>query len=546
MTFTREQLEVHASGRISEIFGPAFAAQDSHPRQVRMPMPPLLLADRVVGLLGEPASMRTGTIWTETDVRADSWYLHEGRMPTGILIESGQADLMLISWLGVDLHNRGDRVYRLLGCELTFHGQLPAIGETLRYEISIDGHARHGEVGLFFFHYDCKSDGELRLSVRQGQAGFFTDEELDESAGILWNPADDVPAPEAPLAGPRPGVTPASSYDDRQVAAFAEGDVMTAFGPAFLRCASHTRTPRIANGRLRLFDRVDELDLKGGPWGRGYLRATMDVTPDQWFFPGHFYNDPCMPGTLMFEGCLQTMAFYVAALGYTIDRDGWRFEPVPEQPYLLRCRGQVTPKSSSLVYEVFVSELHDGAEPMLVADLMCTVDGLRAFHCRRMALRLAPDSPLSAYDLSQIAPDAEPVAEYRGLPLRPGVAAGLRHRQPGRRVRAALCHAAAVAPRAAAAGAAVSLHQPHQLAQSPAGRHAGGGRGRNRVRHPGGRVVLRRASHRADAVVRADRSRAPAVRLAGVVRRVRRARGRRGVLPQPRWQGRAASRRSRR
>ena len=71
----------------------------------------------------------------------------------------------------------------------------------------------------------------------------------------------------------------------------------------------------------------------------------MDVTPDQWFFPGHFKNDPCMPGTLMFEGCLQTMAFYVAALGYTIDRDGWRFEPVPEQPYMLRCRGQVTPKS---------------------------------------------------------------------------------------------------------------------------------------------------------------------------------------------------------
>jgi len=415
VTFTREQLEVHASGRISEIFGPAFAAQDSHPRQVRMPMPPLLLADRVVGLLGEPASMRTGRIWTETDVRPDSWYLHEGRMPTGILIESGQADLMLISWLGVDLHNRGDRVYRLLGCELTFHGQLPAIGETLRYEISIDGHARHGEVGLFFFHYDCKSDGQLRLSVREGQAGFFTDEELDESAGVLWNPADDQPDPAAPLAGPRPGVTPAASYGEAQVAGFADGDVMAAFGPAFLRCASHTRTPRIANGRLRLFDRVDELDLQGGPWGRGYLRATMDVTPEAWFFPGHFYNDPCMPGTLMFEGCLQTMAFYVAALGYTIDRDGWRFEPVPEQPYLLRCRGQVTPKSRTLVYEVFVSELHDGAEPMLVADLMCTVDGLRAFHCRRMALRLTPDAPLSAYDLSQIAPDAEPVAEYDGF-----------------------------------------------------------------------------------------------------------------------------------
>ena len=36
-----------------------------------------------------------------------------------------------------------------------------------------------------------------------------------------------------------------------------------------------------------------------------------------------------MPGTLMFEGCLQAMAFYLAALGFTLDRDGWRFEPVP-------------------------------------------------------------------------------------------------------------------------------------------------------------------------------------------------------------------------
>ena len=41
--------------------------------------------------------MGTGTIWTETDVRADSWYLDTtGRMPAGIMIEAGQADLLLI------------------------------------------------------------------------------------------------------------------------------------------------------------------------------------------------------------------------------------------------------------------------------------------------------------------------------------------------------------------------------------------------------------------------------------------------------------------
>ena len=57
-------------------------------RQVRMPEPPLLLADRVTGLDAEPGSMGKGTIWTETDVTHDAWYMHDGRMPAGIMIES--------------------------------------------------------------------------------------------------------------------------------------------------------------------------------------------------------------------------------------------------------------------------------------------------------------------------------------------------------------------------------------------------------------------------------------------------------------------------
>src|SRR5678815_359166 len=58
--FTREQLEIHASGRISTIFGSHFAAQDEYVRQVRMPEPPLLLVDRVTSLEGEPLSMGRG------------------------------------------------------------------------------------------------------------------------------------------------------------------------------------------------------------------------------------------------------------------------------------------------------------------------------------------------------------------------------------------------------------------------------------------------------------------------------------------------------
>ncbi|MDP6265121.1 MAG: hypothetical protein QGG98_07745, partial [Pseudomonadales bacterium] len=100
--FNREELEVLAGGKISTVFGPLFEQQDQYEVQVRMPEPPLLLCDRVLGIEGEAGSMGTGTIWTETDVLEDSWYLHNRRMPGGIFIEAGQADLLLISWLGID------------------------------------------------------------------------------------------------------------------------------------------------------------------------------------------------------------------------------------------------------------------------------------------------------------------------------------------------------------------------------------------------------------------------------------------------------------
>ena len=101
-----------------------------------------------------------------------------GRMPAGIMIESGQADLMLISYLGIDVITDGDRAYRLLGCELMYHDDLPQVGDTLCYDIHVDGHAKHGDVRLFFFHYDCRINNAPRLTVREGQAGFFTKEEL--------------------------------------------------------------------------------------------------------------------------------------------------------------------------------------------------------------------------------------------------------------------------------------------------------------------------------------------------------------------------------
>jgi acyl transferase domain-containing protein/3-hydroxymyristoyl/3-hydroxydecanoyl-(acyl carrier protein) dehydratase/1-acyl-sn-glycerol-3-phosphate acyltransferase len=414
--FSRADLEVLASGSISSIFGPEFANQDRYDRQCRMPEPPLLLADRVTGIDAVHHSMDTGIIWTETDVRHDSWYLHQGRMPTGIVIESGQADLLLISWLGIDALARGERVYRLLGCEATYHGELPKPGDTLVYEIHIDGHAEQGDVRLFFFHYDCRINGELRISVRHGQAGFFTYEELANSGGILWDAKGAPHETTGPLDPPLV-ICEKSSFTAEEVRAFSEGDAYACFGKGFERAQTHVRTPRIQNGPMRLLDRVTDFDPRGGPWGRGYLRAESTLSADDWFLQGHFKNDHCMPGTLILEGCVQAMSFYLCAMGYSIDRDGWRFEPVPGQKSPMRCRGQAGPTSKVIVYEIFIHEVSGGAIPMVKVDMLCTVDGRKAFHGERVGIRLVPAWPLDDWREAPVAPQTAHLRARQIAPL---------------------------------------------------------------------------------------------------------------------------------
>ena len=393
----KRQLEIHSSGAISDLFGPLFEAQDGRVIQCRMPEPPLLLADRVTGIDATPGELGTGTIWTETDVVADAWYLNDGYMPTGFMIESGQADLMLISYMGIDLITTHDRAYRLLGCTLTYHGDLPSAGDTLQYEIRITGHAKHGDIRLFFFEYDCLVDGERRLTVRDGQAGFFSPEELANALGVLWTPEGAMSdlAPDARVDAPAIRGTK-SKFSKADVIAFSEGRTVDCFGPAFSWAQTHTRTPKIQSGDHLFIDEVTTFDPAGGPWGRGFMRCETAIADDAWFFDGHFKNDPCMPGNFMVEACIEALSFYLAALGFTTKLDGWRFQPLPGQPFELKCRGEINPRTKSVVYEVNVEEVWNGPHPTVIADVIGFVDGHAAFHAHRIGVELTPSWPLTS------------------------------------------------------------------------------------------------------------------------------------------------------
>lgn len=396
--FTRSDLEILASGQISSVLGSVFQQQDFYTIQCRMPEPPLLLCDRVLGIEGQAGTLGKGTIWTETDVRYDSWYLHQNHMPAGIMIESGQADLLLISWMGIDFMNRGERAYRLLGCDLTYLGGLPKVGDTLRYEISIDEHAHQGDVRLFFFHYQCYVNDEIRLLVRNGQAGFFTKEELNNAVGVVWEPktADYVLQPQMRYPDKK-NITVKRRFSALDVQSYTEGNMRQCFGEGHALCDTHTRTPKTQSGRMSFIEEILDFDVSGGPAGRGYLKARRRAHADDWFLKGHFKNDPCMPGTLMAEATMQAMAFYMTALGLTLQRDGWRFEPVQGEEINFICRGQATPDSKEVIYEIFVDDLYyREGRPVLKAFVLGTVDGKKAFLGKHLSLQLTPDYPLSS------------------------------------------------------------------------------------------------------------------------------------------------------
>ena len=418
-----------ASEKLSKTLGPLFARQDGFRRQVRMPRPPLLLADRVLSTTATAGVLEKGKkIITATDVRADAWYLHEARVPAGVLIETGQADLLLISMMGVDFDNKGERVYRLLGCDLTYGAHLPLVGEILHHDIVIDGFATAvlaapaqgstaapSEARIFFFHSETRAgdaNGPILLSVKNGQAGFFTDEELRGSGGVLWKPEGVDVASIHALPTEKPALfTTKTALSRSELLAWSRGDAFACFGTGFEMAQTHVRTPRIdapresndvignPDGRfidLLLIDRVTHLDVDGGPWGRGYLRAELDLRADKWFYDGHFQDDPCMPGTIMFQGCLQVASTFLAACGFTLARDGFRFEPRLGAEMPLRCRGQATPSSKHMVYEVFVQSLVGGREPCLRCDILVTVDGLKSLHCQNVELALVADFPLTS------------------------------------------------------------------------------------------------------------------------------------------------------
>lgn len=384
----KQQCFEFAMGSIAKVFGDKFAEVDHFPTRVRLPDGPLMLVDRVMTIDGEPQSLAPGRIVTEHDVNAGDWYLDHGKMPICITVESGQADLMLSGYLGVDSESKGLARYRLLDAEIAFHRNLPVIGETVVYDIRINKFFLHNNIRFFNFEFDGTIDGELVITMRNGCAGFFTEADLAAGQGLTKTKLNSGPAP-GKLDPNWVDLVPmgVESYSDEQIAALRNGDLAACFGPQFANLNLHNPIT-IPGGQLKLVDRVTHIDPKGGRFGLGIIQAEADIHPDDWFLTCHFVDDMVMPGTLMYECCMHTLRIFLMRMGWVCEAEDVSLEPLLKIDSRLKCRGQVVQSTPSVTYEIIIKELGYDPAPYCIADARMYTSGKYIVDMENMTIQM--------------------------------------------------------------------------------------------------------------------------------------------------------------
>ncbi|GIU37412.1 eicosapentaenoate synthase subunit PfaC [Shewanella schlegeliana] len=388
----------YAEGDIAKVFGSDYAIIDSYSRRVRLPTTDYLLVSRVTKLDATMNEFKPCSMTTEYDIPVDAPYLVDGQIPWAVAVESGQCDLMLISYLGIDFENKGERVYRLLDCTLTFLGDLPRGGDTLRYDIKINNYARNGDTLLFFFSYECFVGDTMILKMDGGCAGFFTDEELADGKGVIRT-EDEIKARNlavkktfSPLLD-----CPKTSFSYGEIHKLLSADIEGCFGPSHSGPAQPSLC--FASEKFLMIEQVSKVERNGGAWGLGLIEGHKQLEPNHWYFPCHFQGDQVMAGSLMAEGCGQLLQFFMLHLGMHVQTKNGRFQPLENASQKVRCRGQVLPQSGTLTYRMEVTEIGFSPRPYAKANIDILLNGKAVVDFQNLGVMIKEEDECTRYPI---------------------------------------------------------------------------------------------------------------------------------------------------
>ncbi len=158
-------------------------------------------------------------------------------------------------------------------------------------------------------------------------------------------------------------------FDREDLLACGRGDM---FGPG---------NAQLPAPPMLMFDRITDISKTGGLHGKGYVRAELDITPDQWFFLCHFLGDPVMPGCLGLDAMWQLVGFF---LGWSGAPGRGRALGVGE----VKFTGQVTPKIKTVSYKIDLRRVIIRKLVMGVGDGVMEADGNPIYEAKDLRVGL--------------------------------------------------------------------------------------------------------------------------------------------------------------
>ncbi len=393
IVYSEQDLKEFAYGKIGKVFGPEYDIIDSYGKRVMLPMDPYLLVTRVTEMQAVRGEFEPSKMTTEYDIPHNSWYSTDGQIPVCICIESGQCDLLLISYMGIDFENKGKYLYRLLDCTLTFLDDQPKEGQTLRYEISINSFARNQNNLLFFFSYECFIGDKMILKMDNGCAGFFCEDDLAKGKGVIRT-KDEI---KLRANVQKSSFTPIlqcskTAFDKQDMHHLAHGDLAACFAnPAYDKQGKNPSL-HFPLDKILMLDRITSVERTGGLWGLGQITAEKELFPDEWYFTSHFRDDPVLAGSLMSEGCVQLMHFYMMYLGLHTKMEDARFQTKTNIPQVIRCRGEALPKHRLMTYQLEITEIGLTPKPFVRGNAEIWLEGKMVVDFRDICIELSEKS----------------------------------------------------------------------------------------------------------------------------------------------------------